>query len=1069
MNDDNAPKDFSGFDLTKRMLLPPMPNFHNLLDNLTFNRRENALVEFKASHRPGPKDASSKDECLWNVVKAVVAMANSVGGCILLGVDDDGNPVPPECGCDPDGVWKRRDEGHQLRAPLISELFKNRYDFRDEETGKSVRIEGKDLERNLKKVCPPECFLPCYDNAGSRVMAMLVTPVPPGEPPILVQKKQFAEAPDPCNEETICFFRDEAAANTESIVVQRLEWVQKPNTRPDKKRTDDGTGDSQLRAFSLSRRPYRRELWEIYKLGKLPPFALIPDVNRGFVGRKKELDDIRRLLLSDKHSVVIHGEGGSGKTELAIKFAHDCIAAFSGGVVFLNAERVSSWRDVMIALFEESASDLQEIKTAWKIDWKPGSKDESTDERERRLKDNADRALTALGETSSNRKTLLILDNLDGRKCRFLTEAEINSVFGQGGRGCPQLRILATARGVDELRLGTNARVALYPERRDEPLPLLDPESARTLLLGYRENVSEEEKSLADDIAGVLEYHPWSLEIASGQLADPSLSLRAFLRRIRDDVLRNESDGRTIRNNPESHAALLAPTLDLLRGNERRLARIVSMFPADGVETFVLRRVWIDFMGIPSEIDDRDSFRAAIERLARFHVVSIDRMNETVRMHRFTQRVLQEDMGAEKQTEADKISDFLAAWLGFTPFGHDRLRRFAETSLLGRRLLEEVEQAESGNKWTPLRKAFGFVDGFWGYHPFKDAVEKEGIAGIARQFDRRHWVYAYVLRDNDPEVEAFFAGSETKWNSIDRLVVLASVAGDYRLPFPTIPFSPREWICANRMNPSGGVFHRLGSLSRLDADQFDDWTSSDFAELTGKDWTDILLGLGINEPFEQRFETIMTRTEAWDKFLKQREAISEQLKKMRVSFSIRKSETELRNEFEDLCRDAWENDRKVWREKLSGEIAWNKLDGLNWLMLLNASPLWETLFSEHFGWSRMVDELCKAEKQGELVLLLKNHLEEYGDKFDWAKLPVPASAQSSGPSDWSGWWVETLDLHPEMSDRITPLYLGRSFWWYYSALSLNRQLIEDLNNRHPDWKPEIAEIYEQASSEVADR
>ena len=820
-------------------------------------------------------------------------------------------------------------------------------------------------------------------------------------------KKQFAEAPDLCNEETVCFFRDEVAANTESIVVQRLEWVQKPNTKPDKKRTDDGTGEDHLRAFSLSRRPYRRELWEIYKLGKLPPFALIPDVNRGFVGRKKELDDLRRLLLSDEHSAVIHGEGGSGKTELAIKFAHDCIAAFSGGVVFLNAERVSSWSDVMIALFEESASDLQEIKAAWKIEWKPGNKNESADERERRLKDNADRALIALGETSSNRKTLLILDNLDGRKCRFLTEAEINSAFGQGGRGCPQLRILATARGVDELRLGTNSRVVLYPERRDEPLPLLDPESARTLLLGLRENVSEEEQRLADDIAGVLEYHPWSLEIASGQLADPALSVWAFLRRIREDVLRNEADARTVRNNPESHAALLAPTLGSLRDNERRLARIVSMFPADGVEMFVLRRVWTDYMGILAEIDDRDSFRAAIERLARFHVVSIDRMNETVRMHRFTRRVLQEDMGSEKQLIADKVSDFVVAWLGFTPFGHGRLRRFAETSLLGRRLLEEVEQAKSGNQWTPLRKAFGFVDGSWGYSPFKDVVEKEGMDGIARQLDRRHWVYAYIFRANNPEVEAFFAGSESKWNSIDRLVVLSSVAGDYRLRFPAIPFSPQEWILANRMNPSGGVFHRLGYLSHLDANQFDDWTSSDFAELTGKDWTDILLGMGIN-------------------------------------------------------------DRKVWREKLSNEIAWNKLDCFNWLMLLNDSPLWESLFSEHYGWARLVDELCKAEKQDQLIDLLKDRFEVYGNKFDWTNLPVPVSAQSNGPSNWSGWWVEFLYSHPEMSDRITPRYLGRAFWAYYSAF--NHQLIKDLLEvRHPEWNPEVEMILAQGSSEVAER
>ena len=251
------------------------------------------------------------------------------------------------------------------------------------------------------------------------------------------------------------------------------------------------------------------------------------------------------------------------------------------------------------------------------------------------------------------------------------------------------------------------------------------------------------------------------------------------------------------------------------------------------------------------------------------------------------------------------------------------------------------------------------------------------------------------------------------------------------------------------MNPDGGVFQRLGSLSRSDAGRFDDWTSSDFAELTGKDWTDILLGLGINEPFEQRFETIMTLTYRWQEFLTQ------QLGEAGVPDA--KTEVELKHQFEEQCRDAWENDRKVWHEKLSNEIDWNKLDCFNWLMLLNASPLWESLFPEHYGWSRLVDELCKAEKQGELIHLLKNHLEEYGDKFDWTNLPVPASAQSSGPSDWSGWWVETLDLHPEMSDRITPQYLGTPFWVIYSGFNPN--LIKDLLEvRHPEWIPEVEKM-----------
>ena len=132
--------------------------------------------------------------------------------------------------------------------------------------------------------------------------------------------------------------------------------------------------------------------------------------------------------------------------------------------------------------------------------------------------------------------------------------------------------------------------------------------------------------------------------------------------------------------------------------------------------------------------------------------------------------------------------------------------------------------------------------------------------------------------------------------------------------------------------------------------------------------------------------------------------------------------------------------------------------------LLNSNSKWEPAFSDKFGWNRLVRELCKTERQDGLIHFLNYHLEDYGDKFDWANLPVPTSAQCAGGSDWSGEWADVLSAHPELSDRITPQHLGVSFWVIYSGYNPN--LIKDLREvRHPEWRPEIEKILKLALPE----
>ena len=72
---------------------PPAPDVDNLLRGLSGTRengtRETNFLEFKAHYLPKDGDISSEAACKWNVVEAMISMANAWGGCILLGIGED--------------------------------------------------------------------------------------------------------------------------------------------------------------------------------------------------------------------------------------------------------------------------------------------------------------------------------------------------------------------------------------------------------------------------------------------------------------------------------------------------------------------------------------------------------------------------------------------------------------------------------------------------------------------------------------------------------------------------------------------------------------------------------------------------------------------------------------------------------------------------------------------------------------------------------------------------------------------------------------------------------------------
>ncbi len=151
----------------------------------------------------------------------------------------------------------------------------------------------------------------------------------------------------------------------------------------------------------------------------------LPRTRTGFYGRRRELDDIRRLLAGDAPVVTLTGPGGVGKTRLAVEAAREASDSFDDGAFFVSlaAARAS---DLSAAL----AQTLEVTEQA------------------------GESAIDALHRRLESSQVLLVLDNFESAldaapQVAALTER------------CPRLKILATSR--ERLHLGAEHEYRLDP------------------------------------------------------------------------------------------------------------------------------------------------------------------------------------------------------------------------------------------------------------------------------------------------------------------------------------------------------------------------------------------------------------------------------------------------------------------------------------------------------------------------------------------------------------------------------------------------------------------------------
>ena len=172
----SRPKAIDAADLTRRLLGLPNPNVDTLMSAISQAGRESSILEYKASYRPRPGDGASLDACRWNIVKAIIAMANASGGCILLGIGEDERHNPVVGDWDPDNVLMRStaNEPANLADHTMKVLLGNKPERVFElKRGDFVRI-GKDTLSAIRRLT--KCVPSRSERLNCGVLALIVSP-----------------------------------------------------------------------------------------------------------------------------------------------------------------------------------------------------------------------------------------------------------------------------------------------------------------------------------------------------------------------------------------------------------------------------------------------------------------------------------------------------------------------------------------------------------------------------------------------------------------------------------------------------------------------------------------------------------------------------------------------------------------------------------------------------------------------------------------------------------------------------------------------------------------------------
>jgi tetratricopeptide (TPR) repeat protein len=386
-------------------------------------------------------------------------------------------------------------------------------------------------------------------------------------------------------------------------------------------------GETGLSAGSLLPDLQRLSLQEIVE-GPRPDltpvvWGNVPTRNPVFTGRRELLEQLERRLRTQPVAAVLpqalHGEGGVGKSQIAIEYAHLHRADYDV-IWWIPSERPAQILASLIELGNQLGLDVgNEVITAIpKV-----------------------RAALRAGSPYSN--WLLVFDNAE-------TPETVREYLPEAGTG----KVLVTSRNQQWSRIAESLEVDVFSR-------------TESVLLLQRRNASLLEAD-AERLAEALGDLPLAIEHASAWLHATGMAVGEYLRLL--DEKRAELDASALTPGYEMPVAAVANVaLDRLATENPaalQLLQVCSFFAPEPIDRDLFAGVR-SAMGAP-ELDEvlknPNRLNQAVRDIQRYVLARIDNRSNSLQLHRLVQKVLQDRIPAGQRGLMEHGAHLLLAGAG---------------------------------------------------------------------------------------------------------------------------------------------------------------------------------------------------------------------------------------------------------------------------------------------------------------------------------------------------------------------------------------------------------------------
>ena len=561
------------------------------------------MDKIRASKKITPQKIAEEEDALQSellaeIAWAIVAMHNSRGGVILVGIDDRNGVVPLEDN-DPDGIVAKKGVGGYALDFVLGRLFREEF----------ILKKGQQQVKLSLPVAKTGVFSMRRQYEGTEIVALLVPALERGKEPLLATRT---------TNNSPWYTVPQRGAGDVGLVIKGQyvdRWMQTAA------QLDAFLHDRDLRFLDRMDLAVRfRELGlSLSSAGTAgePPLrdkelfsSVRPPRAKNFVGRDKELEELHGLL-SKGTITIVTGPGGTGKTELVRHYVVRHKADYPGGLFQIDMEGITEWEQAFRLMLEKPG-----VRDA--LGLPENEEDEIGGEAEKELPDihmaemgdgtgmpfvkylkegivrkSKTKSVPEILSARASREgpILLVLDNVDPPACKTLfKETALAKLNLQA-----EVRILATARACD-LTFPANGIC------REYQLPDFLSDVAVDFLTAAHPADTEAERKAVESVARMLDCRILYLEAVPSLMGDDDSpfagSWQALERGLQDD-LESVVDAGMEDDEARKPAALWRQKVRLFAANSSNgarwilLARIASFFSPDlGVRKTVLSALW---------------------------------------------------------------------------------------------------------------------------------------------------------------------------------------------------------------------------------------------------------------------------------------------------------------------------------------------------------------------------------------------------------------------------------------------------------------------------------------------